>query len=167
MKTKPLPELETLQNLFSLDETCPSGLRWKKAVGRGKSGEPAGNKNKKNKYFRVGIGGELHSTHRIVFALANERTDIDGLAVDHIDRDRANNNPANLRLATKSQNGMNAITKLSEYRNVWWSKQSNCFCVSIQVDKKVYSKSGFKTRDSAAQHAKEKRKELFGEFYSL
>ena len=61
-----------------------------------------------NKYFHV-YGRTHHNeyAHRIVWMLKNNSEIPEGLQIDHIDRNRQNNHPSNLRVVTPSQNAMN------------------------------------------------------------
>jgi len=45
--------------------------------------------------------------HRLVFALCNPGTDVEGMGLDHADNNPANNKIENLRPCTQSQNGCN------------------------------------------------------------
>lgn len=87
--------------------------------------------------------------------------------VDHKDGDAANNRWSNLRLATKSQNGMNA--KLSRrnksgLKGVHWHKQSRKWLASIRLEGRTQSIGLFPTKEDAHKAYCEKAKELFGEF---
>ena len=69
MKAKPLPDLELLLYLLEVDETSPSGLRWKNPKARCvKPGDIAGNLNK-NGYWQVTITTDekrKYLAHRII-----------------------------------------------------------------------------------------------------
>ncbi len=82
----------------------PSGLAW----GNGKA---AGCQNKRG-YWVVQFGGKQYRAHRIVYALDKgiQIDSLDGFEVDHIDQNKANNSPENLRLATRQENSRN-VTK--------------------------------------------------------
>lgn len=60
--------------------------------------------------------------HRLIMGLR----DGDGLLVDHRDHDRLNNTRANLRVATKSENGQNQSgqpNRTSKFRGVSWNRR--------------------------------------------
>ncbi len=58
-------------------------------------------------YRAVTVDGRKYYAHRIVWELANGPIE-DGMCIDHIDGDRANNRLSNLRLTTLSMNQRNA-----------------------------------------------------------
>lgn len=59
----------------------------------------------KTPYRQIRLRGQPHRLSRVVFALANGRPPAH--EVDHIDRDRGNDHPSNLRDATPSENCLN------------------------------------------------------------
>lgn len=98
---------------FYVDPTSPSGLRWKGDVipkGRIKPHAIAGTFDKTTGYWRVQYNGYRTGCHRIVYWLYNsnefELTDVTK-EIDHIDRNRSNNNISNLRRITKKLNMLN------------------------------------------------------------
>lgn len=60
---------------------------------------------KGDRYLRVRVGGRLFFVHRVVFAMTHGRWP-DG-QLDHIDRDKLNNRPSNLREVNASDNCKN------------------------------------------------------------
>jgi len=105
-----------VDDLLYYDETSPTFLRWKVARygGRHKNvptvfaGDIAGS-NSSGGYYKVKINGKCYPAHRLVWVLCN-KTDIESnLVVDHIDRNRKNNNWLNLRLVTPKENSENTV----------------------------------------------------------
>ena len=118
---KPLPALSWLNEHFYHDD-C---LRWRIKVNRGRGGiflpgdpvvfclhEASG-------YGLIMLQRKLHKFHRLVWAICNQ-ADPYPLQIDHKDRNRLNNDPSNLRLATNGQNGANSarLRTKSPYRGV-------------------------------------------------
>lgn len=81
-----------------------------------------------------------------------------GLEVDHIDGDPLNNQRANLRLATRTQNQLNGHNRKrgsSGYRGVYWKHEptrvtKGSWCAALQINGKIYRQPGFKTAKEAA-----------------
>jgi hypothetical protein len=84
--------------------------------------------------------------------------------VDHIDKDRANNNIDNLRWATSSQNSMNkskSSDNTSGYSGVYFYKNTNKWIAQLRKDGKKYTKS-FKTIEEAIEYRLELERIHFG-----
>ena len=79
-----------------------------------------------------------------------------GELVDHINRDPLDNRSANLRIATKSQNGANRgpdrrrLGTSSRHKGVAWRKNRNCWGAYIHVEGKTRYLGSFKNEDEAA-----------------
>lgn len=101
-----------LNDVFYCDNTSSTGLRWKKKVAKKISiGNEAGslklNTTKTKSYYEVGLGGVSFHTHRIVYCLTSGK-DLDStLVIDHIDGNGLNNDAANLRAVSQSENVRN------------------------------------------------------------
>jgi len=88
-------------------------------------------KNKKRKNFLF---------HRLIYHSHNLNEKIDGLCVDHVDRDINNNNLSNLRLCTMSENCCNR-RKLDKVRFKNIQILKNTYNVKINYKKNSYKKS--------------------------
>lgn len=103
-------DYETVNNLFYYDETSETFLRWKVSRGNKKAGDIAGC-DSTGGYYRVSINNSDYMVHRIIWVLFHGEID-SSLTIDHIDRNRRNNNIKNLCLATQLQNISNRGYKL-------------------------------------------------------
>jgi hypothetical protein len=93
-----------------------------------------------------------------------------GLQTDHIDGDGLNNRRANLRNATKTQNGRyirRPLHNTSGVKGVSWHKGSNKWRASIKCDGKSRALGSFKSIAEAAEAYAAASAELHGEFGRL
>lgn len=93
-----------------------------------RDGEPVGCKDAYG-YLIVGVNYKLYKVHRIIWEMKNGAIP-KGLVIDHINQDKSDNRLLNLRLATKSQNALNAKVRSDN--------QQKCTGVSWKKDKKKY-----------------------------
>ena len=107
-------------------------LYWKESRGRVSKGQEAGRLTKTG-YRHICLNGHEHYAHRINGPIP------DGFEIDHIDRNRDNNQLANLRLVTPSENKLNmglrkdSVTKV---KGVYWSKQKQKWSAEITRNSK-------------------------------
>ena len=100
---------------LAYDKTSETFLVWKndRYAWNGalitKCGSVAGCRDKLSGYVKLKINGIQYKGHRLVYCLAN-KTDLDeNLVIDHIDRDKFNNNSENLRIVSHQENSRNKI----------------------------------------------------------
>lgn len=111
----------------------------------------------------------LHDGYAMANAYQNKKTKLirmhhlimgkpKGLDVDHINRNRADNQRSNLRIVTRSENLRNGVNPLntSGIRGVYWHKSASKWCAEFRMDKKkIYLglfkdiKDAIKTYESA------------------
>ena len=115
-------------------------------------------------YWLIGLNRKVFLAHRLVVAIR------DGVfpdkEIDHIDRNKSNNKPSNLRLVTRSENIVNAhpLTSRSStgVRNVYQNKYG--YVVQVWKNGKSFSGGGnFRTLHEASARATQLKNELFGE----
>lgn len=84
--------------LLTLDPTSPSGIR-----------APSGSYGWISEcgYWRINVKGKKILCHRAVYCLTHGKALEDVPLVDHINRDRLDNRPENLRELTKAENNRN------------------------------------------------------------
>ena len=162
-KFRPLPSIDRLKEIFELDEHSPSGLRNKVTRGRLRAGLPAGTKG--INYWIAAVDGHYYTVQRIIYAIYNE-VDPGDLVVDHINRDKYDNTPANLRLANNQLNSANGgIYKhnTTGVRGVSYNKRDNIFYAQIKVKQKTIHLGSFTCVEQAASIRKQAEIKFFGE----
>lgn len=113
-----LPSLDVLNECFELSNSSPSGLLWRHRpnshfssvlqatkVNSRFAGKHAG--VRKTRYWAVRVFDVLHVAHRIVYKMHYKEDPMNSI-VDHADGDPSNNEPSNLRTATRAQNSFNS-----------------------------------------------------------
>jgi len=87
-------------------------LWWRIASGRRRDDRPVGVIDSSNGYRRFSFRNQRYYAHRVIFFMTHGYWP--GF-VDHIDRDRTNNDPSNLREVTPSQSIMNTKNRKNTY----------------------------------------------------
>jgi len=155
-KSRPLPPIAQLAEVFVVDPTSSSGLRWKVSRPPVKAGDAAGTLHTTG-YWQVQFSGRLLKVHRIVYALAHG-TDPGELQIDHIDRNKGNNDINNLRLVDNSTNRFNVgpprNNKLG-VKGVYWHKQRSKYQAQIMIRGKQRYLGLFSTLEEAAEARRE------------
>lgn len=172
MKPNPLPPITYLEDMFKLDLTSPSGLRWLKAPSNWtKAGTIAGSKRTNDSYWRVRWCYQKchieYMAHRIVYALQT-KLDPGGMFIDHVENDKDNNKP--LRLVTKLQNSHNRngrTNTTSKYKGVSLIKTTGKWRATIRINKHFKHIGVYSTQEEAALAYNQIALLHFGEFARL
>jgi hypothetical protein len=144
---------EDLQEMVRRYDLVDGKLYYKETVSnRVKKGLEAGYNNSYG-YKVVQIKGREFRVHRIIYYLHYGIWPGD-FQVDHIDGDKLNNKPENLRLVTHKQNNRSykKPTKgaSSKYRGVYWEKSRNKYLARIRLDSKNIHLGSFTCEKEAA-----------------
>lgn len=103
--------------------------------------------------------------HRIIAARMG--LNIEGLNIDHKDRNPYNNQRLNIRTSTRSENSINRNSNknnTSNYKGVTWNKRLEKWHAKIMKDGKHYHLGYFDNSEEAARAYDLKALELFGQF---
>jgi hypothetical protein len=177
----PLPA-DIIREALELDPASRTGLRWRQRprhhfptergwkIANGlNAGNPAGSElddDRGKKYFKVKVNGVPYRAHRIIYLLAFG-VDPSDKEIDHIDGDGLNNDPANLRLATRSENLRNRganKNNTSGFKGVRSNKQTGRWRAEIGLHGKLLHLGLFDTPEEAHAAYVRAAKELHGEF---
>jgi len=96
-----------------------------------------------NGYRRIMINRKKYQGHRLIYIYHNGEI-VDGLHIDHIDRDKLNNNIENLRLVTIQENQWNR-----EAKGYYFNKRENKFRAYISLNGKNIHLGYFNTAEEA------------------
>jgi len=115
-------------------------------------------------YLRVKVLGKLFYQHRVVWFLYTGKWPT--IDIDHIDQDKSNNKPKNLRLATNTENCMNRLQQSGKKlpRGVYWSKERNKFRAILCVKGKNKHLGYYETSKDAREAYLNFAKNLYGDF---
>ena len=148
-----------------LDVNTETGvLTWKHTMGgKAMKGQDAGSKTT-NGYIAIRIDQIDYLAHRLMWLYVYGAFPI--LGIDHIDRDKTNNKPTNLRIATPKQNGENKslVSKnASGHRGVYLRKylKSKPWAVSIMSNRKTIHIGFFSTVEEAIVARKQAEDKYF------
>lgn len=157
---KKRPSIERVRQLFAIDQT---GSLVRAGPCKGRSLDGSVGSVRANGYVRVKIDYMDIYAHHIVWALSHgEWPDSD---IDHINCDRGDNKPSNLRLASKKQNQGNKSKKSGKKlpKGVQLVP-SGRYQAYIQSNGKSYNLGTFDTPDDASAAYAAAAQRVFGEF---
>jgi hypothetical protein len=115
-------------------------------------------------YFHIAIENSKYMAHRIVFLIFYGW---EPASIDHIDMNKSNNDPKNLRPATFAQNNANMSANKankSGVKGVHWHKQTNKWIAKIGVNGKHVHLGMFNNKDDAAKAYEVASIKYWGEF---
>jgi hypothetical protein len=110
-----------------------------------------------NGYWRVRVCGGYQYLHRIV---ANAK---DGEIVDHINRDKNDNRPENLRIVSKSLNNYNKPINNSLGRGIYFDSYGKRFRACISFMGKTLKLGSFNNVNDAKAAYNIKAREIYGD----
>lgn len=171
-----LPSVEYLRQCFVLDEAT-GALTWKVRprehfkCSRGwkmfcsfYAGRRADDDVSGNGYRRVGINGKRYPAHRVVWKMVHG---IDPVVIDHINRERSDNRPSNLRDCSEHENRMNVPMYRNNRSGVKGVHRCNGkWRAMIRFDGHSRHLGLFETLEDASEAYKAEAERLFGEFAS-
>ena len=104
-----------------------------------------GSLHKLTGYYRIKLNTKFYLIHRVMgYAFLGLDIDNPTQIIDHIDRNKTNNNVVNLRIVTKQQNEWNTNSK-----GYCWDKRINKYQVRICLNNKNISLGCYKTEACA------------------
>lgn len=128
-------------------------------------GKVTGCVDKATGYVKIHIEGFLYLAHRLAWIYMHG--DCEGMMVDHINMDRADNRIENLRLVNNSQNMHNRLaTKASKtgYKGVYITPSTGRFTTKIKIGKKPVSLGTYATPELAYEAYKKAAAELLPDY---
>lgn len=112
---------------------------------------------KRGGYYQVALSSNSSSKdfyiHHLVINHFSNKPNDDNLVIDHLDRNRINNNINNLRWVSRSENGRNRTKQqgkyTSKYSGIYFNKTYNKYLAQIRVNGKRIHLGYFDNEDDA------------------
>jgi hypothetical protein len=126
----------TQERVKSLFDYRDGTLYWRRSRGTAKAESEAGSVGSSHGYMATRFDGKLHLNHRLIFLYHNGYMPENN--VDHIDRNKLNNNINNLREVSQSCNMRNSsqpITNRSKVKGVHWCNRDSRWVAQITKGK--------------------------------
>ena len=125
-----------------------------------------------NGYLYIGLSGNgirtTHTVHRLVASTFYFIEDYEGKEIDHMDRNKENNNLLNLRFCSRHENQRNKgrmKNNESGYKGVGWEKVSGKWRARIRINGGMYKHLGlFTDKDEAYEAYCRANREYHGDF---
>ena len=129
--------IDRLHELLSYDPETGEFTNKVRRASNAPAGAKCGCVNLKG-YVVARLDDRLYYMHRLAWVMTYGVWPPEGMDIDHIDRDKANNRISNLRLATRSQNMANTTSRplpksgqrgvyFSNYHKVWIARINRTF----------------------------------------
>jgi len=132
-------------------------LWWKERGKRRMMDRPAGCFNSKG-YRRLFVNGKECRTHRLIW-LWHGRELIDGLVIDHIDNNPANNHIENLQQISPGENNRRRECIKNPKGTVYFSKRAKKWHAQLKRTYKSIHLGSFETREEAVEYLENYRNE--------
>jgi hypothetical protein len=116
-------------------------------------GEEAGRLSNRG-YRQIMVNRKFYLSHRLIYIFHHGEI-ADKLYIDHIDRDKSNNNIENLRLVTIQENQWNRGA-----RGYYFHKANNKFLAQIRLNSKLIHLGYFNTEEEARSAYLKAKEEL-------
>lgn len=132
---------------------------------RAKRGSFAGSLDSSNGYIKIRVNGHVIYAHRLAWLFMTGS--FPDFEVDHINGSRSDNRWANLRQATRAQNGSNLKLKTnntSGYSGVSFEKIGNKWVAYINISGRKVSLGRYDIKEDAISARKTAEINFFGEF---
>lgn len=155
------PTQEALNAAF---EDVGTTIRWRDNGDWRRSGEVTCTDGRG--YLTVKFNGRQYNVHRLLWIMRNGPIP-DGMQIDHINADKTDNTPENMRLVSHTENMWNRRgnrNNTSGVKGVTWHKKLGKWQASISIGGKGCYLGVYESVEDAARAVRAKRAELHGPY---